>query len=130
MSIFGGEDDHYVLYNPEEELFYHFEPFLYQDKKRYSLQSICNLQGDSIRLDHSPNGRLLQVTDTAGRHFVCGYGNRDYPDRLCSIELYDEDMHYLGWSHRYGYNEQGLLSEVTDTLGAKKTFEYNEHRLG
>ncbi len=123
------EDDHYVLYNPEEELFYHFEPFLYQDKERYSLQSICNLQGDSIRLDHSPNGRLLQVTDTAGRHFVCGYGNRDYPDRLCSIELYDEDMHYLGWSHRYGYNEQGLLSEVTDTLGARKTFEYNEHRL-
>lgn len=119
---------HYLLEDTVEGIVYQFEDESIYLQDKYVLVQMYNPHGDAITLQYDhPGGKIVQLKDTAGRLFNFEYSDSIHTDRLTGI-IYRPDNKTL-WSHRYKYDEKGLLSTVIDTLGATKEFCYNEHGL-
>ena len=126
------EQGQYILENPAEGLYYHFDTHakkaVKEDVKepiknqRHKLTTIENGLGDKIVLTYDLKERLHNLTDTAGRILHFEYENSEFPYLLTSIKC---EAAALSWQHTYQYNEQGQLSRVIDAAGAVKLFEYN-----
>ena len=122
------EERHYVL-EDEQGLCYSFEADSYPQRTYHKLSRISNSSGDALQLCYdSADGNLSSLTDTAGRVFRFWYEDRRNLDHLTRISYACEDYPQV-WQHCYAYNDEGLLSGVTDALGAEKLFEYNRDGL-
>ncbi|MEZ4437020.1 MAG: phage baseplate assembly protein V, partial [bacterium] len=97
--------------------------FVLHDSKRYRLARMQDAFGNVIELSHDDGGRLLRVTDAAGRIYACHHQG----DRLAEIRVVEargEPCNQL--VARFEYDGRGRLVAAYDAAGAPERYAYDE----
>ncbi len=84
------------------------------------LQTITDLNGNTITLAYDGSGRLSSVTDPAGQALTYAY---DANGRLSTV------TDPVGAVETYSYDANGDLTTATDPEGGVTTYAYDRHRL-
>jgi RHS repeat-associated protein len=110
---------HYVLETDDGGLYYDFGPARQPGPHTLELLGLEDRNGNAIQLNRDGTGRLLGMSDSAGRHYRCHY-DAAHPERLSGIELDYGEPSPDGpdWLARYTYDQSGRLSSVADRTGA------------
>ena len=107
------EADGSFTFTAKSNLTYHFDT-------SGVLQTIADLNGNTITLAYDGSGRLSTVTDPAGQALTYSY---DANNRLSTV------TDPVGAVVTYTYDSNGDLSTVTDPEGGVWTYQYDRHRL-
>lgn len=84
------------------------------------LQSIVDLNGNTISLSYDGSGRLATVTDPDSRTLTLAYNGSG---QLASVTAPDSAV------VTYSYDSNGDLVSVTDPEGGVRTYTYSGHRI-
>lgn len=115
--------DAYELYNHAEEQYYNFRKLHPQDE-HYRLYAIRNEAGFMISLYYNNHGQLTRIIDSAGRHL---HIDNDRAGRITCVTARHRGQEQV--MVRYGYNEAGDLSEITDALEQTTRIQYSDHLM-
>jgi len=109
-------------WNPDtEEVFRYIFP-RGRDGEWWPLASRQTVDGQGFDISHDRNGRIAALTQRReGRSYKLHYNEAG---RVVSVDLVTPSSSRL--ILRYGYNASGRLSEFTDALGNRCSYEYDE----
>lgn len=113
------QNGNFLLEDPGNARYLHFNH--YTSKDTVHLSFVEDYYGFRIQL-HYEGHRLTALTDSAGRRLFL-----HYDQFLSRVEL-----HHKGISRTmvsYGYNPEGDLCSITDTLGQTTHLEFDQHRM-
>lgn len=116
------EGGHYLL-EDEDGVLRDFGPARGAHPHVLALEGIEDYNGNAIRLQRDPDGRLVTLSDSAGRRYRCHY-DTDHPQRLAGVELLPQGAPAeaatapeADFLVRYHYDRHARLSAVTNRLG-------------
>ena len=102
------DDGSWQLFDVGEQIF-HYPPLAGDQPSRLSM--ITDAIGNATSLFYDDEGLLSELVDSAGQRLMCRYAQ----GRLCEVALQTaEGERTLA---RYGYDEQGQLTTVSNRAG-------------
>lgn len=119
----------YAVFNLRERLNYHFAPVngVVTKPGFHLLISIKNVHGQALRFAYDNQGRLVSITDSAGRRI--GVRN-DVHGRIIALDLPSPDGTASTFAAaQYMYDDLGNMRTVIDAEGQPAHFAYNEHLM-
>jgi YD repeat-containing protein len=86
------------------------------NKNKWFLSAISDMSGNTLKVNHSPDGVISDVTDAAGRKTNFIYNT----DRLCTQITFPD-----GAISKFSYDTVGNLIKATDRIGNVLTYTYD-----
>ena len=102
---------------PEENLIYS-----YYDEKLYSVK---DTDGDLVKMEYNPSGKLSALKKCDGSNVLFSYGEQSAEGKLLATSTTNEE----GFSEYFEYDIKGKRTDYTDHDGNKTTYIYDDkHR--
>ncbi|MGD8594314.1 MAG: DUF6531 domain-containing protein, partial [Gammaproteobacteria bacterium] len=89
------------------------------------LHSIADRDGHSIELSYSDSGRLIHITDSAGRRLKLEYNITSHLRKVFLLNEKDEPQGDP--LVQYSFDNKGDLISITDAAGHQQHFSYRNH---
>ncbi|MCF6402948.1 DUF6531 domain-containing protein [Chitinophaga filiformis] len=123
LTLTRTDPDQYQLFDHQRRLFYQFQKSRFQDQQYY-LHTISNEAGFTINFTYNYKMQLVEVIDSAGRRLEIENNPNGY---ITAVTAYHRGHQQL--LVRYGYNEAGDLSEITDAHEQTTHIQYRNHLM-
>ncbi|MGH3827127.1 MAG: RHS repeat-associated core domain-containing protein, partial [Pseudonocardiaceae bacterium] len=113
------EDGGYTITDPQRGHTRHFAPAGSARRKALPLRAVTDRLGHRIDLDYAGDGTLTEIHHSGGYRI----GVQTTGGRITALLLRGTDQDVV--LVRYGYNESGQLTEVTNSSGTAQRFDYD-----